>query len=70
MAEWVRLAEANAKNVHDGDIVAMERLTHPIPFAAGHGIIRQKLRHLSHIRMMPDRKARTAAAHGVQGEAA
>ncbi|MDE3199424.1 MAG: CoA transferase subunit A [Acidobacteriota bacterium] len=54
MAEWMSLAEAIAANVHDGDTIAMEGFTHLIPFAAGHEVIRQKLKNLSLIRMTPD----------------
>ncbi len=54
MAEWMTLAEAITANVHDGNSIAMEGFTHLIPFAAGHEIIRQKLRNLSLIRMTPD----------------
>ena len=54
MAEWMRLAEAIAAHVHDGETLAMEGFTHLIPFAAGHEIIRQQRRNLSLIRMTPD----------------
>ncbi len=54
MAEIVSLAEAIAANVHDGDAVAMEGFTHLIPHAAGHEVIRQRLRDLTLIRMTPD----------------
>ncbi len=65
MAEWVSLAGAIAAHVRDGGLV----------FAAGHEIIRRRRRNLSLIRMTPDliydrMKARTAAAHGVEGKAA
>lgn len=35
MAELTSLSEAVAELVHDGDSVALEGLTHLIPFAAG-----------------------------------
>jgi glutaconate CoA-transferase subunit A len=52
--EPVTLKEAIATHVHDGDSVALEGFTHLIPFAAGHEIIRQRLRDLHLIRMTPD----------------
>ena len=54
MAQIVRLDEAVANLIHDGDIVAMEGFTHLIPFAAGHEVIRQKRRDLTLVRMTPD----------------
>ena len=54
MAEFLSLAAAIARFVHDGDVVAMEGFTHLIPFAAGHEVIRQKRRDLTLIRMTPD----------------
>src|ERR1700691_3746889 len=54
MAEIVSLAEAVERAIHDGDAVAMEGFTHLIPFAAGHEVIRQRLRDLTLIRMTPD----------------
>ena len=54
MAEILRLDEAVAELVHDGDSVALEGFTHLIPFAAGHEIIRQRRRELTLIRMTPD----------------
>ena len=41
MAELVRLCDALAELVHDGDSVALEGFTHLIPFAAGHELLRQ-----------------------------
>lgn len=38
MAELLRLEEAIAELVHDGDSVALEGFTHLIPFAAGAGV--------------------------------
>ncbi|HVL72844.1 MAG TPA: CoA-transferase [Beijerinckiaceae bacterium] len=48
------LSDAIARNVRDGDTVAMEGFTHLIPFAAGHEVIRQGRRDLTLIRMTPD----------------
>jgi glutaconate CoA-transferase subunit A len=52
--EFLNLAEAIARNVHDGDTLALEGFTHLIPFAAGHEIIRQRRQDLTLIRMTPD----------------
>jgi hypothetical protein len=46
--------EAVAALVRDGDSVALEGFTHPIPFAAGYEILRQDCRELELIRMTPD----------------
>jgi glutaconate CoA-transferase, subunit A len=54
MSLFCSLQEAVARNVHDGDAVAMEGFTHLIPFAAGHEVIRQQRKHLTLIRMTPD----------------
>jgi glutaconate CoA-transferase subunit A len=54
VAEVVRLDEAVAKLVNDGDSVALEGFTHLIPFAAGHEVARQRRRELTLIRMTPD----------------
>jgi glutaconate CoA-transferase subunit A len=54
MAEFLSLAEAIARNLNDGDQVAMEGFTHLIPFAAGHEAIRQGKKRLTLIRMTPD----------------
>jgi glutaconate CoA-transferase subunit A len=48
------LADAIARSVHDGDVVAMEGFTHLIPHAAGHEVIRQGRRELTLVRMTPD----------------
>jgi glutaconate CoA-transferase subunit A len=48
------LNEAIAAHVRDGASVALEGFTHLIPFAAGHEIIRLKVRNLHLIRMTPD----------------
>jgi glutaconate CoA-transferase, subunit A len=54
VADALRLEEAVAELVRDGDSVALEGFTHLIPFAAGHEIIRQRRRDLTLIRMTPD----------------
>jgi len=54
MAEFLSLSEAVARNLHDGDQVAMEGFTHLIPFAAGHEVIRQGMSRLTLVRMTPD----------------
>jgi glutaconate CoA-transferase, subunit A len=54
VAEIVRLADAVADLVHDGDTVALEGFTHLIPHAAGHELIRQGRRELGLVRMTPD----------------
>jgi len=48
------LADAVARLVHDGDVVALEGFTHLIPHAAGEEIIRQRRRNLTLVRMTPD----------------
>jgi len=52
--EFLKLPEAIARYVRDGDQLALEGFTHLIPFAAGHEIIRQGRRDLTLIRMTPD----------------
>lgn len=54
MTLMMRLPDAIAALVKDGDSVAMEGFTHLIPFAVGHEIIRQQRRDLTLIRMTPD----------------
>jgi len=54
VAEIVSLTAAIEAAVHDGDTVAMEGFTHLIPHAAGHEVIRQRLRELTLVRMTPD----------------
>ena len=54
MSTFLSLPDAVRALIHDGDSVAMEGFTHLIPFAAGHELIRQQIRHLSLIRMTPD----------------
>jgi glutaconate CoA-transferase, subunit A len=50
----MRLCDAIAELVHDGDTVALEGFTHLIPFEAGKEIIRQGRRDLTLVRMTPD----------------
>jgi glutaconate CoA-transferase subunit A len=52
--EFLKLNDAIARFVRDGDQVALEGFTHLIPFAAAHEIIRQERRDLTLIRMTPD----------------
>lgn len=54
MSIIVDLRRAIAEHVKDGMTVAMEGFTHLIPHAAGHEIIRQRIRDLQVIRMTPD----------------
>ena len=54
MAEFTTLPDAIARNLRDGDRVAMEGFTHLIPYAAGHEAIRQGRTDLTLIRMTPD----------------
>ncbi len=54
MARISTLPEAVAELIHDGDTVALEGLSHLIPFAAGHEVIRQGRRDLNLVRMTPD----------------
>jgi glutaconate CoA-transferase, subunit A len=54
VAEITSLHAAVAGLVRDGDTVALEGFTHLIPYAAGHEILRQTLRHLTLVRMTPD----------------
>jgi glutaconate CoA-transferase, subunit A len=54
VAEMTSLHAAVAGLVRDGDTVALEGFTHLIPYAAGHEILRQTLRHLTLVRMTPD----------------
>src|SRR5215467_9076404 len=48
------MRDAIAQFIHDGDTVAFEGFTHLIPFAAGHEVIRQRIRGLTLVRMTPD----------------
>jgi glutaconate CoA-transferase, subunit A len=54
MSRFLSLADAVSETIRDGDTVAMEGFTHLIPHAAGHEIIRQRIRRLTLIRMTPD----------------
>src|ERR1700688_985461 len=54
MAEFTSLPQGIAQLVHDSDVVAMEGVTHLIPFASCHEVIRQKRRDLTLVRMTPD----------------
>jgi glutaconate CoA-transferase subunit A len=54
MSEFLSLAEAVRRNLHDGDTVAFEGFTHLIPHAAGHEAIRQGFKELTLLRMTPD----------------
>jgi glutaconate CoA-transferase subunit A len=54
MSEFLPLAEAVRRNLHDGDTVAFEGFTHLIPHAAGHEAIRQGFKDLTLLRMTPD----------------
>ena len=53
-AQLRSLSDAIARNVNDGDRIAMEGFTHLIPFAAAHETIRQGRKRLTLIRMTPD----------------
>jgi glutaconate CoA-transferase subunit A len=48
------MKEAISNAVHSGDSLAIDGFTHLISFAAGHEIIRQKIRDLTAIRLTPD----------------
>ena len=48
------LRDAIAEYVRPGQTVALEGFTHLIPFAAGHEIVRQRVRDLNLVRMTPD----------------
>jgi glutaconate CoA-transferase subunit A len=54
VSTFLSLRAAVAEIVRPGDSVALEGFTHLIPFAAGHEIIRQRIRDLTLIRMTPD----------------
>ena len=54
MAQIVPLSDAVSSFVREGQTVALEGFTHLIPFAAGHEIIRQGIKHLTLVRMTPD----------------
>jgi glutaconate CoA-transferase subunit A len=54
MSEFLSLADAVRRNLHDGDTAAFEGFTHLIPHAAGHEAIRQGFKDLTLLRMTPD----------------
>jgi len=54
MTKLISLTEAIQKHVHEGDMLYASGFTHLIPFAAGHEIIRQKIRNLILARATPD----------------
>lgn len=54
MIKLITLSDAIARYVHDGDTVYAAGFTHLIPFAAGHEIIRQRLKELVLARATPD----------------
>ena len=54
MVKFTDLSSAISEFVKDGETIAMEGFTHLIPFAAGHEIIRQRIRNLTAIRLTPD----------------
>jgi glutaconate CoA-transferase subunit A len=53
-SKLVSMQEAISRNVHDGMVVYMAGLSHLVPFAAGHEIIRQKKKDLTLVRPTPD----------------
>jgi glutaconate CoA-transferase, subunit A len=54
MSKCISLSEAVRENVRDGDVIYAAGFTHLIPFAAGHEIIRQKIKDLTLARATPD----------------
>ena len=54
VSKFLELPQAIESYVKNGDLIAMEGLTHLIPFAAGHEIIRQKITDLTAVRLTPD----------------
>src|SRR5262245_51222401 len=54
MAELLDLQDAVSRHIHNGDEIALEGFTHLIPVAAGHEIIRQRVRDLTLVRLTPD----------------
>ena len=54
VSEFLELPQAIESYVKNGDLIAMEGFTHLIPFAAGHEIIRQKIKDLTAVRLTPD----------------
>lgn len=54
MAQILSLPDAVSRFAKDGQMIAFEGFTHLIPHAAAHEVIRQKLKHLTLVRMTPD----------------
>jgi len=54
VSTFLELPQAIESYVKSGDLIAMEGFTHLIPFAAGHEIIRQKVKELTAVRLTPD----------------
>ena len=54
MTKLTTLQDAVERFVHEGDLVYASGFTHLIPFAAGHEIIRQRIKHLTLARATPD----------------
>src|SRR3989304_6068550 len=54
MAKLLSLSGGIQRYVHDGDTLYAAGFTHLIPFAAGHEMIRQGLKHLTLARATPD----------------
>jgi glutaconate CoA-transferase subunit A len=54
VSKFLELPQAIESYVKNGDLIAMEGFTHLIPFAAGHEIIRQKVKDLTAVRLTPD----------------
>jgi glutaconate CoA-transferase subunit A len=54
VSKFLELPQAIESYVKNGDLIAMEGFTHLIPFAAGHEIIRQKIKDLTAVRLTPD----------------
>jgi len=54
MTKLIPLKDAIQTYVHDGDLLYASGFTHLIPFAAGHEIIRQRIRNLVLARATPD----------------
>lgn len=56
------MEEAIGRFIQNGDTIVIEGFTHLICFAAGHEIIRQRLRDLTVCRLTPDRSLNVAWA--------
>jgi glutaconate CoA-transferase subunit A len=48
------MKEAISNAVSEGDSIAIDGFTHLISFAAGHEVIRQKIKNLTAVRLTPD----------------